>query len=166
MEIVISLLAGLFAIASAIASLRKTFGGDTAVPSTERGTRTPITIRATIAVVALGWACGNLSHTLRPFCEIDGVHLEALATLVLLLVTTVWLAWQSRVTDRRNSTLQLRLLALWTSYVSGWSAAHGKLWDDLLVVGFGWWLGCSVVATAIAYFPLRSKQQTSEVESQ
>ncbi len=165
MEIVVSIITGLFAIFSAIASLRKTLDGDTNFATTDFTIRRPMTIRATIAVVALGWASGNLSHALRPFCQIGPLHLEAVSTLVLLLATTVWFAWRSRVTDRRNLTLQLRLLALWTSYVSGWSAAHGDLWDDLLVVSFGWWLACSALAAVIVYFPIRTKQQSSELQS-
>jgi hypothetical protein len=160
-ELVTAILSGLFAIVSATMSLRRSLGSDAYADSRSWHARTPLSVRATIAVVALGWATGCLSYKLRPFCEIANIHLEALATIVLLSATTIWLAWRTRVTDRKNSTFQLRLVALWTSFVSGWSAMHGNLWEDLVVVALGWWLGCSVVGAAIVFFPKRASQSSA-----
>jgi hypothetical protein len=162
-EVVIAIVAGLLSILSAMTSSRSSRHHALEHKSSSSEN---LTVRQFVALLSLGWGSGHLSERIRPFLAVGRFHVEALAALVLLVAVSSLLL-RKAVRDRTagaNARLQLNLFALWASYVSGWSAAHGEMWEDIVVAFGGWWLGCSVVGAMLVAAGRIWRRQTDGVD--
>lgn len=103
-----------------------------------------------IMTVVVGTALGVASRWLRPYANIDGVHYEALASLIILVAGCfVLIALNRRGQGSLGHLLyQLENFAMWSGFICGWSLMHGAFWEDLIAVSMAWWLGCALFGAA------------------
>lgn len=93
-----------------------------------------IWIRAVIFLV-IGALIGGISVLFRPYFE-DGIHLEAVAALVIMVGMNLGLLWYFIRHKRKRYKLAygLSVCAIWGGYVLGWSIGAGYLWDDVYMM--------------------------------
>ena len=105
------------------------------------------------------WILGNISRSVRPWGERDGIHYEALISLFVLFVLSVAILWQNRRHGLFIGQLryQLELFGIWAGYTIGWllTDQFSSLWDDLLLVQTGWWLGFALFGGMVLHFMLK-----------
>jgi hypothetical protein len=96
-----------------------------------------IWVRALVFLV-IGTLVGGISVLFRPYFN-DGVHLEALAALVIMIGLNIGLlAYFVRHKRKRYKfAYLLSVCAVWIGYVVGWSIGAGYLWEDVWMAS-GW----------------------------
>jgi hypothetical protein len=105
-------------------------------------------------ILALGLGTGALSRLLRPFASLDGLHLEALGSVILVNATALFLVHQG-TKHRRHGILQRDLIALFGGVLGGWSLLNGGAWEDMTFVTALNWLGAAIVGGAVLWWSSR-----------
>jgi hypothetical protein len=167
MDVVVSLITGVFSLLTAIASiylkdhLERCRTADKKPAATElkkESPKTTVAVAPTVSVsrvnwwrpVALTcgcWVIGNIGRALSDMLSFNGLHVEALASLILLtLIAVALVIYHSRtVNGFAFLTYQLEAFAIWAGYSSGWSMVHGSAWENMIRVNLAGWLACAVV---------------------
>ncbi len=84
------------------------------------------------------------------------VHYEAIASLVILVLFSMMLAFGHRRTEGRVWLYQLEVFSVWAAYLAGWSLVNRSVWTDAVVTFGAWWLACAVVGTLLVALRGRS----------
>jgi len=94
-----------------------------------------IWIRAIVFFV-IGILVGGISVMFRPYFE-NGVHLEAIAALIILIVLNIGLLlYFVRQKEKRSKlSYSLSVCAVWFGYVLGWLMMAEYFFDDVLGMG-------------------------------
>lgn len=109
-----------------------------------------------IVVLVAAFIVGMGSRYIRSSFQ-GPVHWEFIISLTVLLIGSLYLALRNRSAGSAW-IFQLELLALWLAFASGWTAVHGSVWSDLVVVIALYWFGCAVVGALIVTVAKKSSQ--------
>ena len=112
-----------------------------------------------VALPLLGWLLGVSARMVRPYASWDGLHLEMLTALIILVTGTLALLIShtrhaTRELRAHHRIFQLELATIWAAFATGWSLVAGRPWGDLIGFSAAWWFGSAVV-TAIVFAVVR-----------
>ena len=90
-----------------------------------------IWVRAVVFLV-IGALVGGISVLFRPYFD-DGVHMEAVAALILLVGMNIGLLkyFIENKRKRYKFAYGLCVCAIWAGYVLGWTIGAGYYWGDV-----------------------------------
>lgn len=100
----------------------------------------------------LGWLIGAASRALRPYADINGLHLEAVGTLALLLGVTLWRLIKHGLAHKQQraiSRYSAEILLMWAGLIAGWTRVNAAIWGDALMVWSAWGVGSLCVGALI-----------------
>jgi hypothetical protein len=158
-QLLAAVLSGAFSLTAAFGSIflkdyldrRRERRADTAArtsalqsdPRVQEQTHRSLTWMRPLLLTFGAFALGSVDIALRDSLTVNHVHYGALISLGLLLLTSVFLilSHRSSLSAHYQLRFQLELLALWAGYFSGWSVGNKAVWDDVIVVCLGWWIG-------------------------
>lgn len=115
------------------------------------------------AAAGAGWAIGALSRALRPWADMDGLHLDAIVALSLLIGASLWRAWvhsapKHEAGGRRYSA---EAMTLWAGMCAGWIRIEGAVWEDAIGAFGGWGIVCTIVGASLVSLNLRQRFSAS-----
>jgi hypothetical protein len=113
-----------------------------------------------LVVFVATFGLGILSAYCRPYFNIDGIHWEAIVSMVVLVTLNV-VCLMLISTDKRKGYgwfYSILTLLLWTGYVLGWSFVNGDFMEDLIGVGTMTAIVAILIGMVVFYYQNRSKK--------
>lgn len=106
-----------------------------------------------------GWAIGALSRALRPWAQLDNLHLDALVALFLLIGACLWRVWVHSAPKQEAGVRRYtaEALTLWAGMSAGWIRVEGALWSDAIGAFGGWGVVCTFVGALLIKLSLRQR---------
>jgi hypothetical protein len=106
-------------------------------------------------------ALGVVARLLRPYTDVNGMHLESLGAVLLLAAALLLMA----VRPARRApqlTFQLSSAAIWFGFGIGWSIVHGNAWGDLVSVAAACGTTSAILGGAITRWRSRVNAETPD----
>jgi hypothetical protein len=110
-----------------------------------------------IAISLFALTLGASSRLSRPYLNVNGLHWDALVSIVLLCVVSLGLlirCYRARFI-MATCYYQSGLISLWTSFVVGWCLAAGSVFAPLFQTCAMWWFGWAVIGLISFAIPHR-----------